>query len=110
MTFKEYQKKALDTAAYPAALAVPYLCLGIASEAGEVAGKMKKVIRDKKRPFIVDDGEADPILTEVGDVLWYCAMICNELGAELEDVAEHNINKLRGRKHRGVIKGSGDER
>jgi NTP pyrophosphatase (non-canonical NTP hydrolase) len=106
MTFDEYQKKTKETAKYPKEHALTYLCLGVASEGGEVAGKMKKFIRDS----LNSDDAMEAILAEVGDVLWYCARIADELGVSLEEVAKNNIAKLKDRNSRNVISGNGDNR
>ena len=109
MTFDEYQKKSRKTATYlDAGSNFIYPTLGLASEAGEVAGKIKKVLRD-------DGGEVLPekrkeIEAEFGDVLWYISQIATELGLSLEDVAEGNIKKLASRLKRGALGGSGDNR
>ena len=101
--FDSYQDFAETTAIYPEDQALEYLALGLASEAGEVAGKIKKLIRD---------GEADleDIISEIGDVLWYCANLCSELEVLMSDAAALNIDKLTDRKVRGTLKGSGDKR
>ena len=103
MQLQQYQELTRTTAIYPKEQAVAYLALGLASEAGEVAGKVKKIIRD---------GGVDVMSTidEVGDVLWYCVRLCDELGLNAEDVLQRNIHKLLDRKDRGVIGGSGDKR
>jgi len=109
MDFTEYQKRSRKTAAYPSiGHAVIYPTLGLVNEAGEVAGKIKKVFRDK-------DGQINPetrdaLKSELGDVLWYLAQVCTELDLRLEDVAESNIVKLYDRLERGKIKGDGDNR
>lgn len=108
MDFKNYSFRAAKTAKYPQELAIEYTTLGLVSEAGEVAGKVKKVIRD-------DDNEMSEvkrlqILDEVGDVIWYCAMLCRELGYDIGMAASRNIDKLESRYSRGVIGGSGDNR
>lgn len=103
-----YQQKAAMYAVFPDSDGVPYLALGIASEAGEVAGKVKKIIRDK-HGFISQE-DRDAILAEVGDVLWYAAMLCTRLGAPLSEVADGNIAKLEDRRLRNKIHGEGDNR
>ena len=109
MTLEEYQKKSRKTARYPdAGSNFVYPTLGLAGEAGEVAEKIKKVIRD-------DGGEVLPekkkeIEKELGDVLWYVAQIATELGFSLDEIAEKNIEKLYSRMERGKIGGSGDNR
>lgn len=111
LTFSGYQAQAHGTAQYPADRAIEYLVCGLASEAGEVAGKWKKVIRDEGG-IIPDDGphSIEAMLAEVGDVFWYCAELCTMLGATLEDVAQYNLDKLRKRSDEDVIKGDGDNR
>lgn len=109
MTFEEYQKKSRKTAKYPdAGSNFIYPTLGLAGEAGEVAEKIKKVIRD-------DGGEVLPekkkdIEKELGDVLWYVSQIATELGLSLEEVAEKNIEKLYSRLERDKLHGDGDNR
>ena len=109
MDFKTYQKKARETALYPN-LGSNYIypTLGLVGEAGEVAEKVKKVIRDKNGIF--DDESKEGIKKELGDVLWYIANLCTELNFNLEDVASLNIEKLKSRAAKGTIGGSGDNR
>ena len=85
-----------------------YTVLGLASEAGEVSGKLKKVMRDHNG--YVNEDRARAMMAEVGDVLWYCAMICDELSFSMEECAELVLFKLRDRQERGVLGGSGDNR
>ena len=85
-----------------------YPALGLFSEAGEVAGKVKKVLRDNNGHF--DPTQREAISHEVGDVLWYIAQLSMELGYDLEDVAAANLAKLSSRAARGRISGSGDQR
>jgi len=110
MEFSNYQFRAGKTAKYPnnPTLGVIYTALGLASEAGEVAGKVKKMIRDDSMELTHD--RKDQILDELGDVLWYCAMLATELNASLGEVAIRNLRKLEDRNNRGVIQGSGDKR
>lgn len=116
MTPNEYQKKAHETASYPAGTigevrqAVDYLypALGLSEEAGEVAGKFAKAVRDNKGIITAERKLA--ILKELGDVQWFIAELCTILGADLEIVMNMNLNKLVDRKERGVIGGSGDNR
>lgn len=108
-TFDEYQFGASATAIYPADKAVEYLALGLVSEAGEIAGKVKKVIRDSGGNFTDPDHRYD-MAGELGDVLWYLACLCEEYGMDLGAVAQHNLEKLASRKERGVLGGSGDTR
>ena len=109
MNFKEYQTKSRVTAKYPdAGNNYIYPTLGLSGEAGEVAEKIKKVIRDKGGQ--VSDETRNEIKKELGDVLWYVSQLATELGLSVDDIAEHNINKLYDRMERGVLKGSGDNR
>lgn len=108
MKLNEYQKSALETATYPEEYQVLYPSLGLAGEAGEVADKVKKVIRDDGG--VMSEEKRQAIAMEIGDVLWYCAVLAHDLGFDLSKVAEMNIKKLRSRKERGVLGGSGDNR
>lgn len=111
-TLMEYQKRAQGTWNPPpdreTILNLAYLSLGLPNEAGEVAGKVKKIIRDKDG--IIDEDTRNAIKDELGDVLWYLAMLGQELGFTLEEIATNNIEKLASRLKRGVIKGNGDNR
>lgn len=109
----EYQRGSAGTAIYPEAgtgsiLALAYVGLGLASEAGELAGKIKKVLRDEDGQL--SDSRAAELEGELGDVLWYVARMADELGAGLSDIARGNLAKLADRKARGVLSGSGDQR
>jgi len=107
--FQHYQSRARDTARYPAVGRNPiYPTLGLCGEAGEVADKVKKVIRDRDGVF--DDALRDDLRLELGDVLWYVAQLCSELDLDLADVARANLDKLASRAARNVIGGSGDRR
>lgn len=116
MTVNEYQEAALTTAVYPEQFRVIYPALGMNGEAGEVADKVKKVIRDTA--FLTDaDGaivfhydKRIELAKEIGDVLWYCATLANDIGLKLDDVAQMNIDKLKSRQERGKLSGSGDNR
>src|SRR5512147_1679210 len=109
MNFNDYQTKSRKTAGYPAiGHPVIYPTLGLVNEAGEVAGKVKKVFRDKDGQISTETREA--LKAELGDVLWYLAQVSTELGLSLDEVAESNIVKLYDRLERGVIKGDGDNR
>jgi len=108
MKFDEYQNLASLTAIYPEGAGLLYTTLGLASEAGEVAGKVKKAIRD-------DGGQLSPervkqLSDELGDVLWYVAMLSRELGISLSTIADKNIEKLSSRATRGTLSGNGDTR
>jgi len=109
MTAEFYEMKASQTAIFPKTQALEYLALGLTSEAGEVAGKVKKLIRDGED---VEGFEMKKvaIASEVGDVLWYCAMLAKEVGVSLNDIMKDNLKKLHGRKERGTLSGSGDNR
>ena len=107
--FDLYQDAAEATAVYPdKGDNIYYPALGLAGEAGEVCEKIKKIMRDQNGEF--DQNNVEDLTKELGDVLWYVAMIAAELNLSLASVAEGNIAKLLDRKARGVIKGSGDER
>ena len=106
MNFSEYQKKANATAIYDSKFSILYPTLGLAGEAGEVAEKVKKIIRDNKS--IVD--ERQDVAKELGDVLWYVAAVARDIGYSLEVIAEMNIEKLESRKERGTLQGNGDNR
>lgn len=108
MKMNEYQKAALSTAIYPNDGKISYLALAICGEAGELADKVKKVLRDKKGQFYHADLTA--IALELGDVLWYVANLANVLGYNLSDIASLNIEKINGRVERGTLHGSGDNR
>jgi len=109
MDFKEYQKKSRKTAIYPQ-LGKNYIypTLGLAGESGEVAEKIKKIIRDKKGK--IDQETSKEIKKELGDVLWYVSQLASELKLNLNDVAENNIEKIYSRMNRKKIKGNGDNR
>lgn len=107
LTLNEYQIAAAQTAIYPHPIVYP--ALGLTGEAGEVADKIKKVIRDRSGDFSSEDVRRD-IAKEIGDVLWYCAMLSHDLGFSLEEVARLNIDKLQSRQRRDAIHGNGDNR
>lgn len=109
MNFDEYQKKSRKTAIYPdAGNNFIYPTLGLVGEAGEVAEKIKKVIRDKGGK--IDEETREAIKKELGDVLWYVSQIATELNISLEEAASGNISKLYDRMERGKLGGSGDNR
>jgi len=109
MDFDTYQAKSRRTAKYPAiGHPVIYPTLGLANEAGEVAGKVKKIFRDKGG--VIGEPEREALKGELGDVLWYIAQVCTELEISLDEVAEGNIEKLYSRLERGKIGGDGDDR
>jgi NTP pyrophosphatase (non-canonical NTP hydrolase) len=104
-----YQEKACDTAIFPKNKAMEYLTLGLTGEAGEIANKVKKFIRDGavKDEYLAKRIE---IGYEIGDVLWYCAVLAEELDMNLGHIMENNLQKLADRKKRGTLSGSGDNR
>ena len=109
MNFKEYQQESLKTAVYPnRGSNYIYPVLGLLGESGEVAEKIKKIIRDDNGE--ISSEKKQEIKKELGDVLWYLAQISTELGIELDDVALENIEKLNSRLNRNIISGSGDNR
>ena len=109
MNFETYQIKARKTAIYPnLGSNYVYPILGLVGESGEVAEKVKKVMRDKNGVF--DDETLMGLKKELGDVLWYVSNICCEFNMSLDDIAEENLNKLEKRSLEGKIKGSGDNR
>jgi len=108
MTFKDYQQQAVKTAIYGAGNTILYPALGLGNEAGEVLGKIKKVLRDNGGDFTPE--LSAKIGDEIGDVLWYMAALCRDLSLNLDDIAQNNIQKLLDRQARNVIQGSGDDR
>lgn len=108
ITLDDYQRFAVGTAIYGAGQAIIYPVLGLTNEAGEVAGKVKKVLRDNGGMF--GPKEVDGIVDELGDVLWYLAATARDLNMSLESIARRNLTKLADRKARNVIQGSGDQR
>ena len=103
-----YQKVALTTAIYPREQAIIYPTLGLTGEAGEVANKVKKIIRDGSNKD--DDSLVSEIKSEIGDCLWYIAVLANDFDIKLSDIASTNIEKLANRKKNNTIHGSGDTR
>lgn len=111
MNLNEYQAKSAATAVYPGGWpAIFYCTLGLCGESGEVAEKVKKVLRDGSGNFSDATTATDAIKLELGDVLWYLAQLATELGLTLEEVAEANLQKLQSRQQRGKLGGSGDGR
>ena len=106
MEFNDYQNQAKNTAIYPKDKAVVYPALGLAGEAGEVANKVKKVLRDGTE---IKDVSKD-IAAEIGDCLWYISVLASDIGWDLESIAKLNIEKLTDRANRGKLSGSGDNR
>lgn len=101
--FRSYQDMAAETAVYKAEHQVIYPALGLAAEAGEVANKVKKILRD-------GNFNREAIADEVGDCLWYIAALCRDLNVDMKELAKNNLRKLHDRKARGVIQGNGDKR
>ena len=117
MTLNEYQRAALETAVYPKEYKVIYPSLGLTGEAGEVADKVKKVLRDSEvivrdsiGAIVLPDGKREELAKEVGDVLWYIATLSYDLGYSLEEIAVMNYEKLKSRQQREQLHGSGDNR
>ena len=110
MDINEYQRAQISTAVYPAEFKVIYPTLGLTGEAGEVAEKVKKHIRDGTKHPMDYVEYTENLKKELGDVLWYISAIASDLGFTLEDVAQTNIDKLQSRKDRNKLSGSGDNR
>lgn len=106
INFYEYQMKSLTTAVYPKKYSISYPALGLAEEAGEVAGKIKKMMRDN----IQLEDQKKKIEAEMGDVLWYLAALAHDCGLSLQVIAEKNIEKLKARQSAGTLHGEGDNR
>ena len=103
-----YQQVAKTTAIYPREQAIIYPTLGLTGEAGEVANKVKKIIRDGT----IENHESliQEISAEIGDCLWYISVLADDIGVKLSDIANNNLIKLENRKKKGTIHGSGDDR
>jgi NTP pyrophosphatase (non-canonical NTP hydrolase) len=113
LTFEDYQSKTGKTAIYPevgqhTAGSISYCALGAAGEAGEIANKVKKLLRDDGGTLTPERKEQ--IRQEIGGVLWYLSQLCTEIGTTLEYAAAENLIILADRKERGMLKGSGDNR
>ena len=106
--FDMYQKVALTTAIYPREQAIIYPTLGLTGEAGEVANKVKKIIRDGSDSK--DEKLVSEIKAEIGDCLWYIAVLASDFDIKLSDIANTNLIKLENRKENNTIRGSGDKR
>ena len=104
LTLDAYQEQAKVTAVYPEDKAREYLVAGLAGEVGELASLFAKHWRG--------DGDLnhDHATAELGDILWFVAMLAHELGYDLSEVAQGNLDKLADRAERGKLKGSGDNR
>ncbi len=103
MSLNDYQNMASKTAIYSLQHQILYPALGLAGEAGEVANKVKKMIRDNKF-------DRDGIAAELGDVLWYVSALARDLNIDMQDLAMQNLEKLYSRKERGTLGGNGDNR
>lgn len=108
MHLADYQRRAVETAIYGAGDYVNYPILGLVGEAGELANKYKKVLRDDKGTLTSE--RRLELISELGDVMWYCAALARDLNIGLDEVAEINLKKLQQRKQNGTIVGSGDNR
>lgn len=125
MNFKEYQNEAKKTAVYPGMCVVVedyrgmcdtdlrrvdylYPLLGLMGESGEVCEKIKKIVRDGFGHISI--GQREELKKEIGDILWYIAMLCKELDIDMNEVAELNIKKLKDRQERNKLHGQGDSR
>jgi NTP pyrophosphatase (non-canonical NTP hydrolase) len=110
MKFDEYQKMALTTklTSKDEFKDLLHWVLGISGESGEIAEKVKKIIRDKGGR--VSEEDKKELAKEIGDVLWYLAIFADDLGVSLDNIAQDNLAKLQSRKKRGVLGGSGDNR
>ncbi len=110
MELNEYQKQALKTAIYPEKYKVIYSALGLGNEAGEVMGKIKKWLRGDDGEGEMSKERVEALKGELGDVLWYLAVLANDLGLELNEIAQANVLKLQSRQEKGNLKGDGDTR
>lgn len=110
MTFDEYQKQALATAhnTHEPLMAKTIWAMGVAGEAGEVVEKWKKIVAYKEGKTTQED--LDELAKELGDVVWYIAVMADSLGYSFDDIMQRNVEKLKSRKVRGVITGKGDNR
>ena len=108
MNVNVYQDRAVATAIYPETHKITYPALGMAGEAGEVANKVKKIIRDGKKS-LPDDWQQQ-LASEIGDVIWYCAALARDLDMSLATIMAANLDKLKTRQEQGTLGGSGDKR
>jgi NTP pyrophosphatase (non-canonical NTP hydrolase) len=108
LELSEYQRLSRRTAEYPRESWLAYPALGLSGEAGEVAEHAKKAIRDDDG--VVTGERSFAMAKELGDVLWYVAQLASELGLDLDEIAQANLDKLMSRQRRGVLSGSGDDR
>ena len=110
MEFNKYQYEAFETTIYPVQYSILYPTLGLCGESGEIAEKIKKVIRDEGGIDNMLEDTRQLLKKELGDVLWYLANLSLDLGFTLDEVANANLEKLASRKERGLLSGSGDNR
>ncbi|HWT55880.1 MAG TPA: nucleoside triphosphate pyrophosphohydrolase family protein [Candidatus Microsaccharimonas sp.] len=110
MNFNDYQQKAIVTNLRKEDKFKELMqqVLGLADESGEVLAKFKKWIRDQDADF--DKLDRENIKKELGDILWYIAVVADDLDISLDDIATYNIEKLASRHQRGTLRGSGDDR
>ena len=114
MKLDEYQQAAVKTdltaGKGSGVLSIQFMdkVLGLLGESGEFAEKLKKILRDKDAKL--SESDKQELAKELGDVLWYVAVIANYLDTPLEDIAASNLNKLKSRHARGKLTGSGDNR
>jgi NTP pyrophosphatase (non-canonical NTP hydrolase) len=108
MDINEYQQWTESTAIYPKDSSLPYVALGLTGEAGEIANKVKKIIRDDAGQLTFE--RKHDLVNELGDVMWYVARMATELGVSMSAVLLINQSKLNSRLQEGTIKGSGDNR
>ena len=108
LTLNEYQDFTVKNAICRHDHEIPYLALALGGEVGEIADKVKKVLRDKRGNFFATDIHA--LCLELGDALYYMALLAKVLGYTFSEIAQLNIDKINGRMERGTLHGSGDER
>ena len=107
MNFNDYQEMAKTTAIYDKTHAILYPALGLAGEAGEVANKVKKLIRDG---YETNKDYREALSHEIGDVLWYCAVLADDIGCDLQSIANDNLVTLKDRQARGILPSNDDNR
>ncbi len=117
LTFLAYQRIAnslnitLDSIKKMKVSPLMFFALALTEEAGEFAGKVKKIVRNKEiNPDKLPESEKTALLYELGDVLWYISQLARILDSDINEVARLNLQKLLDRKKRKVIKSSGDNR
>lgn len=103
MNLNEYQQEAAKTVKESIKRDESYFCLGLCGESGEVAEIIKKCRRDGTI-------DVENLQKELGDVLWYVSQLSLAFGLDLEGIAKQNLAKLKDRKARDVVGGSGDNR